>query len=177
MLIPDGQGGTFTLTPSASSDFILNHATFEQENPTIIVNLAVPVTSTNNAEQPVLVKIADNQTSLILPDDTEQTVVYNTGIRTAILTLDGSALTMVATTDLGPSNIRTTETRVLELAPGPVDDVAAFNTKLQTALGTPFPGSVLQFAVSGNTISIHSNLASGNLVEDLALLSNHRERN
>ena len=47
---------------------------------------------------------------------------------------------MVATTPLGPSDIRTTETFVKHLPHGPVDDVVAFMGKLQTALGTPFAG-------------------------------------
>ena len=42
------------MSASASADFILNRTTFEQENPTQIVNLEVPITSTNNADQPVL---------------------------------------------------------------------------------------------------------------------------
>ena len=88
--------------------------------------------------------------SLILPDGSVQDVSYVPGTRTAIFTLDGAALTMVATTDLGPSAIRTTETTVKRFPPGPVDDVADFMTKLQAALGTPFPGSVLQFSASGN---------------------------
>ena len=31
MLIPDGQGGQGTFTPSASADFVLNRTSFEQE--------------------------------------------------------------------------------------------------------------------------------------------------
>ena len=81
---------------------------------------------------------------------------------------------MVATTDLGPSDRRTTETFVKNLPHGPVDDVAAFLQKLTTALGTPFAGSVLQFSTVGNNISVSSNLASANMVEDLCILTNQQ---
>ena len=54
MLLPDGQGGTFTLTPSASANFVQNRTTFVQENPTTVFHLDVPITSSNGAEQPVL---------------------------------------------------------------------------------------------------------------------------
>ena len=60
------------------------------------------------------------------------------------------------------------------LAPGVVDNVAAFKTKLETALGSPFAGSVLQYAVAGNNITIHSNLASGNLVEELCFMTDQQ---
>lgn len=71
-----------------------------------------------------------------LPDGTDQLVAYNPATRTMVFTLDAAALTFVATTDLAASDIRTTSTRVVHLTHGDVDSVAAFQSRIQTAIGT-----------------------------------------
>ena len=42
------------MTPNATSAAVLNRTSFVQENPTTIVNLEVPISSSNNADAPVL---------------------------------------------------------------------------------------------------------------------------
>ena len=83
-----------------------------------------------------------DQVAMLMPGGSDQLVAYNPNTRTLVFTLDGAALTLVATTDLGASDIRTTTTYVKKLAHGAIDSVADFQTKLQTALGTISQGAL-----------------------------------